>query len=345
VQILSHWAHGSKDKRPILVGIGNGALLPFLFAGTKSGSTTRNLSVGFSVQLPDNVRVCAPLTSTTVQGHRELTSSPPLQGKWLAAWADQPDSRTAVFVRKMTGAATIIEPYDTPLDTVAANEVHTMLAADNQSQTLQMPVVEVPAKNPNDTVTLFYSGDGGWRDLDRDLAGYMAEQGYPVVGIDTLRAFWSSKTPETATAELAELMAYYRAHWKAKNFALAGYSFGADILPALYNRLPQTDREGIGVIVLLALGKTADFEIHVSGWIGQNNDGLPILPELNQIEAHKILCVYGKEEKDESACQALATSGAKLLELPGGHHFDQDYSTLAARIIDVYRQSGLKGSN
>jgi type IV secretory pathway VirJ component len=41
-------------------------------------------------------------------------------------------------------------------------------------------VVEVPAGQAKDTVTLFLSGDGGWRDLDRDVAGEMANR-YPVV--------------------------------------------------------------------------------------------------------------------------------------------------------------------
>jgi type IV secretory pathway VirJ component len=59
-------------------------------------------------------------------------------------------------------------------------------------------VVEVPAGQATDTVTLFLSGDGGWRDLDRDVAGEMAKLGYPVVGIDTLRYYWQHKTRSKA---------------------------------------------------------------------------------------------------------------------------------------------------
>ena len=33
-----------------------------------------------------------------------------------------------------------------------------------------MPVIEHPSAQPADTLTLFYSGDGGWRDLDRAFA-------------------------------------------------------------------------------------------------------------------------------------------------------------------------------
>jgi type IV secretory pathway VirJ component len=343
--ILAKWAHASKDKHAILAGIEEGGLLPFLSALTKSSNALQNLSVGFSVKIPDGIELCSPLTSELKKGQRILTSSPPLQGKWLTAWTDEPETDTALFVRSLTGAQTVIEPYHTPFDVVTVNQIKKIRTDTSHTVANSFPVVEIPAKNPNETLTLFYSGDGGWRDLDRTVAGMMAERGYPVVGVDTLRAFWSSRTPEKSADDLAAIMAYYRTTWKAKKFVLAGYSFGADIIPAIYNRLSETDRESVALLVLLALGKTADFEIHISGWIGKNNTGLPILPELNRIQGNKIFCIFGQEEKADSACTALPTPGAKLLELPGGHHFDQDYQKLTMRIIDMYQQAGLPGSN
>ena len=344
MEILASWAHASKDKRTLMAGIEDGALLPFFSALTPSGAS-RNFSVGFTVKMPNGVEVCTPLASTQKEGRSLLTAAPPLQGKWLAVWTDQPDTDTAVFVRSITGAQTAIEPYDTPLDTVTVNEIQKIQSEENRTGDNSFPTVEVPAKNPNGTVPLFYSGDGGWRDLDRAVAGLMAERGYPVVGVDTLRAFWSSKTPEQSATQLAAIMAYYRTTWKAKKFVLAGYSFGADIMPAVYNRLTEADRESVALLVLVALGKNADFEIHVSGWISKKSDGLPILPELQRIAGNKILCIYGQKEKDDSACSALSAPGASLLELPGGHHFDQDYSKLTTHILDIYRKAGLQGSN
>jgi len=345
LEILSKWADSSKNKRSILAGIGNGGLLPFLSAVTKSSVASRNLSVDFSVQLPDGTGLCSPLTSTLMDGHPVLTTSPPLNGKWLSVWTDHPENNTAVFVRGLLNAKTAIAPYDTPLDTVIINEIQKKITEENSAQTDSLPLVEVPANNPNETVTLFYSGDGGWRDLDRAVAGQMAKLGYPVVGVDMLRYFWSSKTPEKAADDLATIMAHYRTAWKAKNFVLAGYSFGADILPAVYNHLSEQDRRSVALLVLLALGKTADFEIHVSGWMGKNSSGIPILPELSRIQGNKILCIFGQEEKDDSACTALTAPGIRLMELPGGHHFDQDYPKLAKRFAEIYRQVGLTGSN
>ena len=342
VGILSNWANASKDKRSILAGIGSGGLLPFLSAGTKSGGASRNLSVGFSAQLPDGSAPCSPVTAVQTKGHRVLASSPALNGNWLAVWTDQPEDATAVFIRGLSGAETAIAPYDTPLDTVAVTEIRKMIVEGNRAHADRLPVVEVPANNPKETVTLFYSGDGGWRDLDRDVAGQLADLGYPVVGVDTLRYFWSSKAPEDAASDLADTMTYYRKAWGAKSFVLAGYSFGADILPAVYNRLSEPDRENVALLVLLAMGKTADFEIHVSGWMGKSSGEYPILPDLSRIPGNKILCIIGQEEKVDSVCADMSIPGATRMELPGGHHFDQDYPKLAKRIIEAYHRIGLK---
>lgn len=200
-----------------------------------------------------------------------------------------------------------------------------------------MPVVEVPAKQPADTVTLFYSGDGGWRDLDRDVADEMAAQGYPVVGIDALRYFWQHKSPEQGAADLADLMADYRKKWGAKRFVLAGYSFGADVLPAIYNRLPVAERGQIDALLLIALARSGSFEIEVQGWLGKAGQERPTGPELLKVPAAKVLCVYGSEEGEESGCTQPGAPG-ELLRLPGGHHFDKDYPALARRLVQAIRQ-------
>jgi type IV secretory pathway VirJ component len=201
--------------------------------------------------------------------------------------------------------------------------------------------VEIPRVGINEVVTLFYSGDGGWRDLDRTIAEQMVKEGYPAVGIDTLRVFWNRKTPEQATADLAATMAYYRTKWGAKSFVLAGYSFGADIIPVIYNRLSTTDQDSIRLLVMLALSKEANFEISVTGWLVKDALGLKMAPELAKLPKNKILCIYGKEEKAESACMDIASTPAALLELPGGHHFDEDYPKLTRLILDKYNAVGI----
>ncbi|RML38706.1 hypothetical protein APX70_02983, partial [Pseudomonas syringae pv. maculicola] len=45
-------------------------------------------------------------------------------------------------------------------------------------------------------------------------------------------------------------------------------------------------------------------------------------------------CVYGIEEKKDSGCTDTTAVG-EAVQLPGGHHFDEDYPALAKRLIDA----------
>ncbi|MFV3304183.1 virulence factor family protein [Pseudomonas sp. NY15181] len=307
------------DGQPTLVaGIGPGGAYAWRWLAGQSDDKARALSVDFSLEKLD----CAatPLPQSAAHGH------------WLAAWNDNPDDPSARFARGLKNAETVIADYDTPLPKVLADQLHHLLQGGNDN----VPVVEVPAAKPSETVTLFYSGDGGWRDLDRDVAAQMAELGYPVVGVDALRYFWEHKTPEQSAADLAVLMQHYRQKWGAKHFVLAGYSFGADVLPAIYNRLPADAKKDVSAVILLAFARSGSFEIEVQGWLGKAGQEAATGPEMARLPGPKVLCVYGIEEKDESGCTQPQSVGENL-QLPGGHHFDENYPALAKRLVDAIR--------
>jgi type IV secretory pathway VirJ component len=199
------------------------------------------------------------------------------------------------------------------------------------------PVVELPARPEIDTLAIVYSGDGGWRDLDKSIAEYLQAHGVPVVGVDTLRYFWARKAPQAAAEDLADLIATYTESWKARRVLLIGYSFGADVLPAMIGHLPQADRDRIAQVSLLGLGSTIDFEISVSGWVGQDDDdGQPTLPDVRRIDPRLVQCIYGGED-DDPACPHLRGSGAEVVETSGSHHFDGDYDKLAETILGGLR--------
>jgi type IV secretory pathway VirJ component len=329
---LSELTTGVSGQNIIIAGIADGAVIPLLHAQTASLAAASNVSIGFSVKSPAVQCLCQPKAGT---------DTPILTSPWHVVWADQPDAETGVFVRKLTQVTTRIAAYDTPATTLLADELRA-LSGDPAPQTAAaMPVIESNTRKPSDTLTIFYSGDGGWRDLDRSVAAIMVSQQYPVVGVDVLRYFWEQKSPEQAANDLAASMAYYRSNWGTKSFVLAGYSFGADILPSIYNRLSKTDQDSVKLLALLALGEKADFEIHVSGWLGKNSTGQPLAPELATVPKPKILCVYGQEERTETVCSTLSANEADILELPGGHHFDQNYPALTQKILAVYARHGI----
>ncbi|KPM66954.1 virulence factor family protein [Pseudomonas monteilii] len=304
------------EKPTLVAGIGPGAAQAWRWLANQSNDKARAISVDFSLEQPG----CqAPLPKAAPHGH------------WNVAWNDNPDDASAAFVRDQANAETSISDYDIHLPQVLKAQL-TQALVGRDGNALAIPVVEVPAGQTTDTVTLFLSGDGGWRDLDRDVAGEMAKLGYPVVGIDTLRYYWQHKTPEQSAADLSELMQHYRQKWGTKRFVLTGYSFGADVLPAIYNRLPAEDQQRIDAVMLLAFARSGSFEIEVEGWLGKEGQEAPTGPEMARLPASKVVCVYGVEETDESGCTEKTAVGERL-KLPGGHHFDENYPALAKRLI------------
>lgn len=301
----------------LVAGIGPGAAQAWRWLSEQTNDKAQAISVDFTLE---QAGCPAPLPKSAAHGH------------WSVAWNDNPDDASAAFVRDQQNAETSISDYDVHLPQVLKAQLTQELIGQD-GNAMSIPVVEVPAGQTADTVTLFLSGDGGWRDLDRDVAGEMAKLGYPVVGIDTLRYYWQHKTPEQSAVDLSELMQHYRQKWGTKRFVLTGYSFGADVLPAIYNRLPSEDQKRIDAVILLAFARSGSFEIEVEGWLGNAGKEAPTGPEMAKLPAAKVLCVYGLEETDESGCTESTAVGERL-KLPGGHHFDENYPALAKRLID-----------
>ncbi|MDB6001671.1 MAG: type secretion system protein VirJ [Rhizobacter sp.] len=195
-----------------------------------------------------------------------------------------------------------------------------------------LPIIEVPSKLPGNTFAVFLSGDGGWAGIDKEVAAALNEQGVSVAGFDSLRYFWSKRTPETLAADLDRLIRYYAARWNRSEVLLIGYSQGADVLPFAIPRLPPATRALVRHTTLMGLGKMASFEFHVTNWMGPSGD-MPITPEGRKLDAANTLCIYSPQEKG-SLCPLLAPAHVKAVSLAGGHHFNGDYAKLATIILD-----------
>lgn len=248
-----------------------------------------------------------------------------------AARADALAAAGVTLTRK-----TVTEPGTAALaDAVAGTLAAAAMAGDAPA------IVELPTKPLHDTMAIMISGDGGWRDLDKTVAGLLQAQGVPVVGLDSLRWFWSHRTPEETGRELARLIDIYTDRWDVRHVILAGYSFGASVLPAAFNTMPPETRAKVAEIALLAPGVTADWEITVSGWLGSaSSAATPIAPDLAALPPGLVQCIYGEKETD-SACPALDGSGVELIRTTGGHHFDGNYPALATHILEgLERRAG-----
>lgn len=199
-----------------------------------------------------------------------------------------------------------------------------------------LPLIELPApaasSGSGDVFAVLLSGDGGWAGIDKGLAAAMTARGVPVVGLDSLRYFWSPRTPQGLARDLDRVVAYYASHWNRQRVLLIGFSQGADVLPFALNRLDPAVRARVDQTVLLGLGERASFEFHLGNWVGTNRDGLPILPEVMKLDAATSLCLYGSDDKD-ALCPRVPAGRMTVHAEPGDHHFNGAYEKLAGLVL------------
>jgi type IV secretory pathway VirJ component len=342
-------------RYPLLVGYSSGATLAYaLLLQAPVGTFAGALSLGFGPDLETPMPLCEEnLLHTTVRhspppGYdmQPVASTP---ARWIVLQGDLDQvcdpARSRAFVEPIANAQLVLLPnvghgYSAPKNWMAqflnAYDTLTREPATSEAGAATMlgdlPVIEVPARGPgSDSLVVILTGDGGWAGLDRGLAMDFAARGMPVAALSTLQYFWKARTPEETSADLDRVIRHYVQQWHRQRVLVIGYSMGADVLPFALNRLPSETLEHVAFAAALAPGTEAQFEFHLTDWVGAHHAGLPILPEVERLKV-PFLCVYAHEDT-ATLCPRLDRERYKVIELPGGHHFDGDYSRLAATLL------------
>ena len=104
-------------------------------------------------------------------------------------------------------------------------------------------------------------------------------------------------------------------------------SMFASLLPTAAGRLTGL------AIALLGLSATADFQFHLASWLNLNSsEALPTIPAIMGLKGMNIRCVRGAQES-ESACGAIPSGVARIVTVPGGHHFQRNAALLTKIIM------------
>ena len=71
-----------------------------------------------------------------------------------------------------------------------------------------------------------------------------------------------------------------------------------------YNRLPEDEKASVRRLALLRVARSADLEIHVTGWLGveAHAGSRPTAPESERLTLDRVQCFYGAEEEADTAC-------------------------------------------
>jgi type IV secretory pathway VirJ component len=348
---------------PVLVGYSSGATVVYaVLVQSPPGTFAGALSLGFC---PDQdfagAAVCAGAGLHYTQGKKnDLIFEPAktLKQPWVA-FQGQKDEVCApapvdVFAAQTTNGQVVKLPLVGHGFSVERNwmpqflEAYSGITAHVETPPVRpqeigdLPTQEVTAApdTHGDEMALLMTGDGGWAGLDQELAARLAADGVPTVGLNSLKYFWTGRTPQETAQDVARIINHYLSAWNKQRVLLVGYSFGADVLPFVVNRLPPDLRARVATVNLLGIDSNASFEIKIAGWVGEDDSGPPTRPELSAISGLPILCIYGEGESDSICPELPKTAGhtsITLAEIGTGHHFGGEYATLAQRILAYAR--------
>ncbi|MFD1702417.1 AcvB/VirJ family lysyl-phosphatidylglycerol hydrolase [Methylopila henanensis] len=336
---------------PVLLGVGRGADVAYAaLSQAPANMFTGAVSVGFTGKVPLAKPLCdGPKTETRDGANLVLGSDTPapLQGEWRVLTDGPAPQAVKDFVAPLPTGDVVEQPAGSDM-AAAARDAALDIGGSDADAVNDLPLVLYPPKQPDPKgLVVIYAGDGGWRDLDKTLAEEFQTRGYGVVGVDTLRYFWNEKTPREMGEDLEAILGRYGPEWKAPKTLLAGYSFGADVIPFAWGRISKQTRDSVRLIALLGLSKTADFELSVSGWLGVKSGEHDVLKPAAALPMDRVLCIYGKDELKDAdndvACATDTFPPSARLEEPGGHHFDENYEALAAKLDDAFATRAAAG--
>ncbi len=199
-----------------------------------------------------------------------------------------------------------------------------------QNQTMaqiDLPIDTLMSNDMSKPLVFYISGDGGFNNFSTSFMKQWNSAGYPVVALNARSYFFRAKQPDVAAKAIADLLIYYSLSWKRNNIILAGYSFGADVLPFIQTRLPQTIESKINHTVLLSPSLTTDFEVHL--FYGHSGSSVPA--EINKLNS-PVLLVYGNKESNIPVKEINNPKAASLVFL-GDHHYDDNVGGLVVQIL------------
>lgn len=207
---------------------------------------------------------------------------------------------------------------------------------------LALNAQDLPVKEWNNTshagpLIFYITGDGGLNKFSNGLCGSLNKNGFDVIALDARSYFWKKKTPEKTTEDIGGFLFQKLSGRTDRQIVFIGYSFGADVLPFVLNRLPSELKTRVQAAFIVGSSGNTDFEIHLLDMLGAGkNRGMEVLPELNKLNENRIVIISSEDDK------GLDTKGIRsknILEvtLPGGHHFDGDPDALAGVIVKYIR--------
>jgi type IV secretory pathway VirJ component len=177
-----------------------------------------------------------------------------------------------------------------------------------------------------DATVIFLSGDIGFRlGMAPQIAERLTADGYPVVGINSLTYFRTTRTAAEATALIEDAIAQAHTLSHGGRLILIGQSYGADMLHVGLVGLPDALRREIAMVALIVPGATVEYRASPGEVLTFAMAEEDAMPSARQLDWVPLLCLWGREEA-ASLCPLLHLRNLHSVGMPGGHplHYDAD---------------------
>lgn len=196
-----------------------------------------------------------------------------------------------------------------------------------------LPVMEWNASTHNKPILFYISGDGGFNKFSLGFCESLNQKGFDVVALNSKSYFYDQKTPEETANDISEFLSKKLAGRINHQIAFIGYSFGADVLPFVLNRLPENILENVEVSFMMASSGSTDFEIHWLDMLGTGKKrSMDVVSEINKMQNDKLIIINGSDDNNLDIKRITLNKYTHVV-LPGGHHFNGDVDEIVEKIM------------
>lgn len=183
----------------------------------------------------------------------------------------------------------------------------------------------------------FLTGDGGYTKATEKFCKQIQAHNYNIISMDA-RYFYGGKTLTKAVSSFENVVKRIEKKKRIERITVIGYSFGADVTPFIINNIPDSLRNRISEVVLLAPSQKTNLKIDLLSLLFPKQVGkLNVVSEINKIAIPVKVILNEKGPYKELKFNKYIT--VKIL--PGNHHFDYNYDLLVKTILQVMNEKNI----
>lgn len=176
----------------------------------------------------------------------------------------------------------------------------------------------------SDLAVVVVSGDMGFHTgLSPALAERIADKGFHVVGVNSLRFAWRAQNPDRISGLLQAAIGRALRDSKARKVIVIGQSYGADLVHVGAALFPDAIRRKIAAIILVVPTADIYYQIGPGEYFGWSTPDAQAIDTARRLDWTPLTCIYGRAEPD-SICPLMRAPNMRRVPLPGDHYLHHD---------------------